>query len=161
MRRWILVLTISVCIAPSVRADNPNAEDAQARMQAAQAVVEPPFEFFYVPSPGGAIAKATFLTLSKSKGPSNVGKQLAAELDKPRSELRTIVVSGPSDAVTKQVIVDALELSTGKKLENLKLVFVGDARVASKLRVVVEEAGAQFASTELQGGSNNTMKSTR
>jgi hypothetical protein len=161
MKRWAFLLSALIYLSSPARAQDPDAADAQARMQAAAAVVEPPFELFYVPSSGGGIAKATFLALSKGKGPSKMGKQLAAELKKPRPSLRTLVVSGPSDAITQQVVLDALNLLKEERLANLKLVFVGAPGLASELRPAVEGAGAQFEGVAFEAASNKTMEPTR
>lgn len=161
MKRWALLLSALICMSAPVRAEDPDAADVQARMQAAAAVIEPPFELFYVPSSGGGIAKATFLALSKGKGSSKMGKQLAAELEKPRPSFRTLVVSGPSDAITRQVILDALSLLKDERLGNLKLVFVGAPDIASELRPAVEGAGGQFEGVAFEGASNKTKEPPR
>jgi hypothetical protein len=46
--------------------------------------------------------------------------------------------------MTRQVILDALSLLQGERLDNLKLVFVGAPDIAAELRPAVEGAGGQF-----------------
>ncbi len=117
--------------------------DVQAISRSAATVVEPPFEIYFVPS-SGFLANATFRTLSKTNGPSTIAKQLAAELRKPRAKLRTIVVAGPSDGKTKQVLLDALKLLEDEPQPNLRLVFVGNAKIASEIEPIITVTGAEF-----------------
>lgn len=73
--------------------------DAQARAQAAAKAVSGNFNFFYVPS-SGVIADQTFITISRTKGPSAIAKQLGKGISHSDIEPLVVAVSGPSRLAT-------------------------------------------------------------
>jgi hypothetical protein len=140
-RLLVLMLTmLSVIQAPAIPAQD---SDAQARAQAAAKATASNFHFFYVPS-SGLIADQTFITVSRTKGPSAMAKQLAKGIRGSDTEPLFVAVSGPSSEKTVQVIQDALKSTNKKSLPMLTLIFVGGDDAAKTLEADVKGIQAAF-----------------
>jgi len=135
----LLILLSSMQMQPATAQNS----DVQARSQAAAKAVSGNFNFFYVPS-SGTIADLTFITTSKTKGPSTIAKQLGKGIGHSDTEPLLVAVSGPSSEKTVQVIQDAIK-STGKKsLPKLTLIFVGNDDGAKTLDADLKAVDAAF-----------------
>jgi len=109
---------------------------------------EDEFDVFRVPS-SGAIADATFITLSKGS-PSAMSEQLAQVLASAEAEEVKIVIGGPNSSKTRVVIDGALTLLEGQKLTHLQLMFVGADDDAEAVGPAVSSAGGRFYSASQQ-----------
>ena len=121
--------------------------DLEDRARAAAKVAPGQFQLFYIPS-SGEIADATFITVSKTRGPSSIAKQLSKILRSAENSSSSLAVSGPSDAKTAQVLTDAIRLLRGAKLDHVAIIFVGSKASASDVEAQVTSTGAKFVFAE-------------
>ena len=117
--------------------------DVNNRSQVASKTFGGDFHFYYIPSQG-AIADATFITLSQTSGPSAMAQQLAILMSKGVAKKTRIVVSGPNNTKTAIVIKNAAKLNESKKLSFLELMYLGSKFNEVKLRKIITELDSKF-----------------
>ena len=143
MLRFVAPTVVLTVASFAVTTASAQVADMQQRIEVAAPLVPGSFKAFAVPS-SGAIADETFIATSKLRGPSAIAKQLARVLEAADSSQLIIVVTGPSDAKTAQVIRDALAATGKTSLPLLTLVFVGGERASSEVQDSVSSYGATY-----------------
>lgn len=101
------------------------------------------FFVFYVPS-SGALADATFVSMSKSSGPSAMAKQLAKIINNHQDAALNLCVGGPNADKSAQVTRDALRLVLAGHGPQLHLLYVGDAKHVPKIKDLVHALNGKF-----------------
>ena len=119
-------------------------EDLQARVDAAVTAFGNPFSYFYVSS-DGALEDSAFITMSNLQGESAMARELAGLMGAGQQAEIRVMVSGPSREKTERVILDAVALSEGKRLEGLHFLFLGNSSYEAKIGAAIESLGAKFS----------------
>lgn len=107
------------------------------------------FDYFYVPARGVPADRAYAGVASLP--PAQLARQLAARLAPARLKPVRILVSGPSRAKTRRVILDALAAFAPNSLPHLDFLYVGDPAHAARIRAAVIERGGRFQMARFPG----------
>lgn len=143
------MLRTTVCLlltlfAPVVIAENV---DPSAYMEVASELIDPPFSLMVVES-DGAVADATFVSLSKNK-PSKQSKQLARLLRQAANKPVKLVAAGESSLKTAEVLRAALKIVQGRKLPHLEVVFIGNPVHRERLEEMTRAVQGEFHFAEM------------
>jgi len=96
-------------------------------MRNAGAAVGDMTDFFVMEVPSsGMVADETFISLSKTAGPSRIAKDVGEILGSPEMKGKKILLYGPNSKKTSRVAIDALDLSKETDLTGFTFLFCGD-----------------------------------
>ena len=101
------------------------------------------FGYLYVESVG-TFGDDAFMVLSKVAGNTLVARDLADRLRPAATMPVRMMVTGPVDAKTVQVITDAFEAMGGTALPELQFMYIGDPAYEASVRELVERVGGRF-----------------
>ena len=137
--RWIaLALAASIALAGCATAGPP---DLDPRLEVATAAFGGRFEYVYVPSKG-RLADEAFLAMSRVAGPQKIARDLATLMAKAETQTVRVMVTGPEEEKTQQVVLDALSFYEGRQIPYLELLYLGDPPQETRLARAISEVGA-------------------
>ena len=138
---WIaLVLYASIVVTGCVTARPP---DLNPRLEAATAAFGGQFSYVYVPTEG-RLADEAFLAMSRVSGPQKIARDLATLMAKAETEPVRIMVTGPEEEKTLQVVVDALSFYEGRRIPHLELLYLGDPVHEALIASAVSRVGGEL-----------------
>ena len=140
-RLAVLVLACGL-LAACASAPTPPLNDTESRIQVAAQTFGGRFDFLYVPSEG-TVSDAAFVTASRLSA-SQLARDLATRLAPAESQPVRILVTGPAEDKTRQVIVDAFSFHSDGGLPQLEFLFLGDTATASVIEPLVRAKGGSF-----------------
>lgn len=121
-RRWTaLALAASIVLAGCATTRPP---DLNPRLEAAVAAFGGKFDYVYVPSKG-RLADEAFLAMSRVAGPQKIARDLATRMAPAETEPVRVMVTGPAELKTLQVVLDALSFYEGRRIPMLELLYLG------------------------------------
>lgn len=135
-----LALAASIALAGCVTARPP---DLDPRLEAATAAFGGNFSYVYVPS-DGRLSDQAFLAMSRVAGPQKIARDLATLMAPAETETVRVMVTGPNEEKTLQVILDALSFYEGRQIPELELLYLGVPTHEARLAREVAEAGGVF-----------------
>ena len=139
--RWTaLVLAASIALAGCVTARLP---DLDPRLETATAAFGGRFDYVYVPS-DGRLADEAFLAMSRVAGPRKVARDLATLMAKAETQAVRVMVTGPAEDKTLQVILDALTFFEGRQIPHLELLYLGDPSYEALLARELSKVGGEL-----------------
>ena len=115
--------------------------DLDPRLEAAKAAFGGGFSYVYVPS-NGRLADEAFVAMSRVAGPRQIARDLASTIALAETQPVRVLVTGPSDEKTLQVVLDALSFYEGREIPHLELLCVGDPSIEGRLAREVAAVGA-------------------
>ena len=134
------MLAVSIALAGCVTARPP---DLDPRLEAATAAFGGNFSYVYVPS-DGRLSDQAFLAMSRVAGPQKIARDLATLMAPAETETVRVMVTGPNEEKTLQVILDALSFYEGRQIPELELLYLGVPTHEARLAREVAEAGGVF-----------------
>ena len=135
--RTALALVASIALAGCVTARPP---DLDPRLEAATAAFGGKFNYVYVPT-DGRLADEAFLAMSRVAGPQKIARDLATLMAPAETEPARIMVTGPNELKTLQVVLDALSFYEGRQIPKLELLYLGAPTHEALLAREVAEVG--------------------
>ena len=135
-----LALAASIALAGCVTARPP---DLDPRLEAATAAFGKPFRSMYVPS-HGRLTDEAFLAMSRVAGPQKIARDLATLMAPAETEPVRVMVTGPNEEKTLQVILDALSFYEGRQIPKLELLYLGSPTHEARLAREIAETGGEF-----------------
>ena len=135
-----LALAALIALAGCVTARPP---DLDPRLEAATAAFGGKFSYVYVPS-DGRLSDQAFLAMSRVAGPQKIARDLATLMAPAETEPVRIMVTGPNEEKTLQVVLDALSFYEGRQIPKLELLYLGSPAQEARLAREVAEAGGAF-----------------
>ena len=135
-----LALAASIALAGCVT--TPPVDESQ-RVDAATAAFGGGFKYMYVPS-HGRLADEAFLAMSRVAGPQQDARDLATLMAPAETEPVRVMVTGPNEEKTLQVILDALSFYEGRRIPKLELLYLGSPTHEARLAREIDEAGGMF-----------------
>ena len=135
-----LALAASIALAGCVTARPP---DLDPRLEAATAAFGGKFNYVYVPS-DGRLSDQAFLAMSRVAGPQKIARDLATLMAPAETESVRVMVTGPNEEKTLQVVLDALSFYEGRQIPKLELLYLGSPTHEARLAREVAEAGGAF-----------------
>ena len=137
--RWTaLVLAALVALAGCA---TPSPPDLDPRIEAATAAFGGRFDYVYVPSEG-RLSDEAFLAMSRVAGPRQIARDLATVMAPAETESVRVLVTGPSDPKTLQVVLDALTFYEGRRIPHLELLYLGEPSHEALLARELSAVGA-------------------
>lgn len=138
----------AACLATAVLATGcatqiKEAEQANPRVEAANAAFGPGFDYFIVEK-GGKLADKMFVTLFKTGAESDLSRKLYARLAPAESKPTRLMVTGENSDKTAQVIIEALSFAPKNGLPNLELLYLGDQKHVQSIEEAVKRVGGQL-----------------
>ena len=121
----------------------PEAPDLDPRVEAATAAFGGGFDYVYVPSKG-RLADEAFLSMSRVAGPQKVARDLATLMAPAETEAVRVMVTGPNEEKTLQVILDALSFYEGRRIPKLDLLYLGSPTHEARLARELSKVGAKL-----------------
>lgn len=153
MNRWItepravqwttLVLVALVTVSGCASTKPP---DLNPRIEAATTAFGGKFDYVYVPSEG-RLSDEAFLAMSRVAGPRKVARDLATLMAPAETESVRVLVTGPSDPKTVQVVLDALSFFEGRQIPHLELLYLGEPSHEALLARELSAVGATLRFT--------------
>ena len=136
-------LTVLACVATLalVGCATIGPADLDPRLEAAKSVFGGTFTYVYVPS-NGRLADEAFVAMSRVAGPRQISRDLASAMAPAETQPVRVLVTGPSDEKTLQVVVDALSFYEGRRIPHLELLSLGDPSIEARLAKEVAAVGA-------------------
>lgn len=135
-----LALAASIALAGCVTARPP---DLDPRLEAATAAFGGTFSYVYVPS-DGRLSDQAFLAMSRVAGPQKIARDLATLMAPAETEPVRVMVTGPNEEKTLQVVLDALSFYEGRKAPKLELLYLGSPTHEARLAREISEIGGAF-----------------
>jgi len=123
--------------------------DLDLRIETATAAFGGQFDYVYVPSEG-RLADEAFLAMSRVAGPRKIARDLATLMAPAETESVRVLVTGPSDPKTLQVVLDALSFFEGRRIPHLELLYLGEPSQEALLARELSEVGAVLRFTPYQ-----------
>lgn len=146
--RWwaALAFAASVTLAGCASTRPP---DLDPRLEAATAAFGGTFEYLYVPSKG-RLADRAFLAMSRVAGPHRISRDLATLMAPAEKDPVRILVTGPSEEKTLQVILDALTFYEERRIPHLEVLYLGDPAYDAVIARALTEVGATLRSARYE-----------
>ena len=139
--RWIaLALAASFALSGCVTSRPP---DLDPRLEAAADAFGATFKYLYVPS-DGRLADEAFLAMSRVAGPQKIARDLATFMAPAETDPVRIMVTGPANLKTLQVIRDALSFYEGRQLPGLEFLYLGPPTHEALLAREISRIGGRF-----------------
>ena len=135
-----LALAASIALAGCVTARPP---DLDPRLEAATTAFGGKFNYVYVPS-DGRLSDQAFLAMSRVAGPQKIARDLATLMAPAETEPVRVMVTGPNEEKTLQVVLDALSFYEGRQVPKLELLYLGSPTQEARLAREVSEIGGAF-----------------
>lgn len=135
-----LALAASIALAGCVTARPP---DLDPRLEAATAAFGGTFSYVYVPS-DGRLSDQAFLAMSRVAGPQKIARDLATLMAPAETEPVRVMVTGPNEEKTLQVVLDALSFYEGRQAPKLELLYLGSPTHEARLAREISEIGGEF-----------------
>ena len=135
-----LALAASIALAGCVTARPP---DLDPRLEAATAAFGGTFSYVYVPS-DGRLSDQAFLAMSRVAGPQKIARDLATLMAPAETEPVRVMVTGPNEEKTLQVVLDALSFYEGRQAPKLELLYLGSPTHEALLAREISEIGGVF-----------------
>ena len=135
-----LALAASIVLAGCVTARPP---DLDPRLEAATAAFGGKFNYVYVPSKG-RLADEVFLATSRVTGPQKIARDLATLMAPAETDPVRVMVTGPNELKTLQVVLDALTFYEGRRIPKLELLYLGIPAQEAVLARAVTAVGGVF-----------------
>jgi len=137
VRGIVVALTLAISACASTR---PPPDDTDLRLQAANHFFGGRYDYLIIHS-AGEFADALFLDTGQISRPSQVARDLAAELAQAQSAGLRIMVSGVDRKKTLAVIRDAFAVHAGSRLPGLEFLFLGEPEDEATVRELVQSVG--------------------
>ena len=139
--RWMaLVVAASIALAGCVTTRPP---DLDPRLEAASAAFGGRYDYVYVPTKG-RLADEAFLAMSRVSGPQKIARDLATLMAKAETQPVRIMVTGPEEEKTLQVVLDALSFYEGRQVPHLELLYLGDPTHEALIAREVSKVGGKL-----------------
>ena len=135
-----LVLAVSIALAGCVTTRPP---DLDPRLEAATAAFGGKFKYVYVPT-DGRLADEVFLATSRVAGPQKIARDLATLMAPAETDPVRVMVTGPNEEKTLQVVLDALSFYEGRQIPKLELLYLGAPTQEAVLAREVAAVGGVF-----------------
>ena len=145
--RWAALALVAALALSGCAAKKP--PDLDPRLEAATAAFGGRFDYVYVPSEG-RLADEAFLAMSRVAGPRKIARDLATLMAPAETEPVRVLVTGPSDPKTLQVVLDALSFFEGRRIPHLELLYLGEPSQEALLARELSEVGAVLRFTSYQ-----------
>ena len=145
--RWTALALAALVALSGCASKRP--PDLDPRIEAATAAFGGRFDYVYVPSEG-RLADEAFLAMSRVAGPREIARDLATLMAPAETESVRVLVTGPSDPKTLQVVLDALTFFEGRRIPYLELLYLGEPSVEALLTRELSEVGAVLRFTPYQ-----------
>ena len=136
-RGALVALTLAISACASTR---PPPDDTDLRLQAANHFFGGRYDYLIIHS-AGEFADALFPDSGQTSGPSQVARDLAAQLAQAQSTSLRIMVSGVGRKKTLAVIRDAFAIHAGSRLPGLEFLFLGEPEDEATVRELVQSVG--------------------
>ena len=137
--RWAaLALAASTTLAGCASTDP---QDLDPRLAAATAAFGGGFDHVYIPSKG-RLADEAFLAMSRVAGPSPIARELASKMAAAETQPVRVLVTGPADPKTLQVVLDALSFYEGRRIPHLEFLYLGDPSHRARLERALSKVDA-------------------
>ena len=140
LRSGLVALVCAAMLALVACAGN-GSSDMDPRLETAKSVFGGGFDYVYVPS-GGRLADEAFIAMSRVAGPRQVSRDLASTMAPAETQPVRVLVTGPSDEKTVQVVLDALSFYQGRQIPHLELLYLGNPAHEGRLAKEVAAVGA-------------------
>ena len=137
--RWAALALAAVLALSGCASKQP--PDLDPRLEAATAAFGGRFDYVYVPSEG-RLADEVFLAMSRVAGPRKIARDLATLMAPAETELVRVLVTGPSEPKTLQVVLDALSFFEGRRIPHLELLYLGEPSQEALIARGLSELGA-------------------
>jgi len=98
---------------------------------------------------GSRMEAWTLATESKQSGPLPIARRLCRQFELAVKKRSVLAVGGPYPALTRAVVLDAIDLAADKRLRGLVLVYVGSAESAGDVRAPASKLGIRLVQREL------------
>ena len=115
--------------------------DLDPRLETAKSAFGGGFDYVYVPS-SGRLADEAFVAMSRVAGPREISRDLASTMAPAETQPVRVLVTGPSDEKTVQVVLDALSFYQGRQIPHLELLYLGDPAHEGRLAKELAAVGA-------------------
>ena len=135
-----LALVASIALAGCVTA---RPSDLDPRLEAATAAFGGKFDHVYVPS-YGRLSDQAFLAMSRVAGPQKIARDLATLMAPAETDPVRVMVTGPNEEKTLQVVLDALSFYEGRQAPKLELLYLGSPTHEARLAREISEIGGVF-----------------
>ena len=132
-----LALVVSIALAGCVTARPP---DLDPRLEAATAAFGGKFSYVYVPS-DGRLSDQAFLAMSRVAGPQKIARDLASLMAPAETEPVRVMVTGPNEEKTLQVVLGALSFYEGRQIPKLELLYLGSPTYEARLAREISQIG--------------------
>jgi len=86
---------------------------------------------------------------ARQSGPLPQSRQLARRMDLAAKRHVTLIVGGPYPALTREIVLGAIDVNAGKPMKGLVLVYVGSAESAKEVRAAAAKVGIRFVQRQL------------
>jgi len=106
------------------------------------------YAIVWIPS-RGTTKDATFISMSKTGGPSKMAKEIAKLLPDAKSKNLALVIGGLNDSKNIQVINDAFDLNSENDLKSMQMVFAGNTKHRQALTQKTKSLGIEFYFVDL------------
>lgn len=137
--RWTALALAALVALSGCASQRPS--DLDPRIEAATAAFGGRFDYVYVPSEG-RLADEAFLAMSRVAGPREIARELATLMAPAETESVRVLVTGPSDPKTLQVVLDALSFFEGRRIPHLELLYLGEPSHEALLARELSTVGA-------------------
>lgn len=145
--RWTALALAALVAASGCASQRPS--DLDPRIEAATAAFGGRFDYVYVPSEG-RLADEAFLAMSRVAGPREIARELATLMAPAETDSVRVLVTGPSDPKTLQVVLDALSFFEGRRIPHLELLYLGESSHEALLARELSAVGATLRFTPYQ-----------
>lgn len=136
---WFAAIVLVTGCATQIK----EAEDTNARVEAAKAAFGPGFDYMIIEK-GGTFADKMFVTLFKTGAESDLSRKLFARLAPAESKPTRFMVTGENAEKTAQVVIEALSFAPKNGLPNLELLYLGEQQHKQGIEEAVRRVGGQL-----------------
>ena len=135
-----LVCAATLALAGCAGNESP---DLDPRLEKAKSAFGGGFDYVYVPS-SGRLADEAFVAMSRVAGPRQISRDLASTMAPAETQPVRVLVTGPSDEKTLQVVLDALSFYQGRQIPHLELLYLGNPAHEGRLAREIAAVGAEL-----------------
>ena len=142
LRSGLAALVCAAALALAGCAGNES-PDLDPRLEKAKSAFGGGFDYVYVPS-SGRLADEAFVAMSRVAGPRQIARDLASTMAPAETQPVRVLVTGPSDEKTLQVVLDALSFYQGRQIPHLELLYLGSPAHEGRLAREIAAVGAKL-----------------
>ena len=136
-RLAVLVCAASLMLVGCAAKGPPNLDPV---LESAKAAFGGTFEYIYIPS-HGRLADEAFVAMSRVAGPRQIARDLASTIAPAETQAVRVLVTGPSNDKTLQVVLDALSYYEGRRVPHLEMLYLGNPVYEEELANAVAAVG--------------------